>query len=95
MQDTFGASLLMNIRITEDEVRFIKKYEQRADHIHYTFAKKDRNSWIGEFTGERCGTGISRCVITEVPEEFFDPRALMQALGRDTAHQWPPGTPEF
>jgi hypothetical protein len=92
MSDDFGYSELFDIHISEDEVRFSKNYKDRPagpqHHIHYVFKIRDGNSWVGEYTGERCGTGISRCFITEVPDEFFQPEPIIALLGRDNAHTW-------
>lgn len=91
MQDACGNSALSDIYVSEFEVRFTKKYERRKDVIRYTFKVRDGQTWVGEYEGEACGKGISRCLITEVGEEFFQPESIMTKLGRTKAHEWPEG----
>ncbi len=92
MQDSFGQALLSDIYASDHTLRFVKQYRDRDDTIQYTFEKKDDLGWIGEYAGKEVGTGISRCVVTEVEDGFFDPRSITQILGRNTAHTWPPSS---
>jgi hypothetical protein len=89
MLDTFGNSILSDIYIDDGVIRFKKKYDSRPDTIQYVFEKKDGNSWVGEYTGSAVGKGISRCVLTEVSDEFFLPDSIMTLLGKGSAHAWP------
>ncbi len=66
-------------------------YERREDTIRYHFKVRDGDTWVGEYEGDACGKGISRCVLTRVEDEFFQAESIMAKLGRTTPHQWPPG----
>lgn len=88
MQDQFGHSRLSRIQVSDLEISFTKKYDRRDDEILYKFRIKDGNSWIGEYNGDMVGSGTSRCIITEVPDSFFDGQDLARKLGRGTAHSW-------
>lgn len=88
--DHFGESELSNVSVTEQGIEFVKRYLKRRDTIRYVFSKKDGNTWAGEWSGDAVGSGISRCVVTEVPDEFFSPEALMKLLGASEIHKWPP-----
>jgi len=88
MLDHFGRSRLSEVQVTDLEVKFTKRYKGREDDIFYTFKVRDGDSWVGEYRGDRVGSGTSRCIITEVPDSFFEPQSVMALLGRGTAHKW-------
>lgn len=89
MQDSFGNSVLSDIRISESEVTFTKAYDRKEDLIRYTFKRQEGQIWIGEYEGEACGTGVSSCIITKVDSEFFQPDFIMKKLNLTSAHEWP------
>ncbi|EKD58397.1 MAG: hypothetical protein ACD_56C00138G0001 [uncultured bacterium] len=70
MSDHFGESRLYDIQITPEKITFEKKYLRRRDTISYVFEKKD-GLWVGEYLGRACGSGSSKCIITEVPDDLF------------------------
>jgi len=73
MIDFIGESELSEVEvIPEESFRFLKKYLHRPDFIEYKFQFKD-GLWIGGYSGEGVGQGYSRCVLTEVPDEFLLP----------------------
>ena len=80
MRDDFGPSDLSDISISKDEIEFVKKYEHRETLIHYVFRVKDGNSWVGRYEGTRSGEGVCRCVLTEVPEDFFFSEPILEIL---------------
>lgn len=90
MNDHAGPSKLFKGFVSPEEVRFTKKYDHRPeDEINYVFRVRENGIWLGEYTGERCGTGVSSCIITEVLEQFFDPQFVTKRLGRSQVHAWP------
>ncbi len=95
MQDHFGQSVLAGIVISDQRMDFVKQYEKthriRAP-IAYVFRMRDGNTWVGEYSGDKVGSGITRCVLTEVDETFFDSELLVKLLGRRDAHFWWPKT---
>ena len=73
MTDKYGDSTLSDGRfLSEDTLEFTKRYDQRDSEIRYSF-KREGTFWVGEFSGEKAGSGKANCTIIEVPEEFFLP----------------------
>lgn len=81
MADEYGESKISDITLTDTEFKFSKKYAGRKDTIFYTF-QKDGEKWVGEYSGTNVGKGLSRCVLTLIPDDFFDPRSISEALGK-------------
>jgi hypothetical protein len=71
MTDQAGESELSDIRLTEAELSFTKKYRYRDDLIEYTFRKQPDGTWKGIYSGPACGVGQSRCVLAQVADEFL------------------------
>jgi hypothetical protein len=71
MTDPAGESELSDIRMTETELLFTKKYLHREDSIEYTFWKQPDGTWKGVYAGSACGTGKSRCILTQVSDDFL------------------------
>ncbi len=91
MQDYFGCSYLADIVISDDKMNFTKTYEdeRRVEHpIIYTFFVRDGNTWVGEYSSAEVGLGVTRCILTEVDDEFFLPESAMRLLSREKAHLW-------
>ncbi len=75
MSDHYGEAELVDVKVDEKQLSFTKYYIHRHDPIFYNFQKKENSFWVGEGTGPAVGHGYARCVLTEVPKEFFvDPR---------------------
>jgi len=66
-----GTSELSDIRLSGKMLTFTKKYSHRDDFIEYLFAKQSDGTWSGGYSGEACGAGKARCIVTEVADEFF------------------------
>lgn len=88
MVDHYGESTLSDVEVSNIQVGFVKKYDRRQDTIRYLFKVKDGNTWVGEYSGEAVGRGLSRCIITQVDDSFNDPFALRKVLGSDVIHSW-------
>ena len=88
MFDYYGISTLSDITVNETGLSFTKQYKNRPDTIRYTFTDREGITWAGRYAGEAVGSGISRCVITEVGDSFMDPVPLMALLKAGTAHIW-------
>ncbi len=73
MQDRFGYSDLSEIKITETEFSYCKKYINRNDLIFYSFTQED-DKWVGDYQGEATGSGQSNCLLIEVDPSFFQPK---------------------
>ncbi len=71
MRDAAGTSILYNIAVTKDQIRFTKRYNDRPDEILYTFWLADQ-FWTGKFAGSEVGEGRATCIITEPPEALFE-----------------------
>lgn len=72
MFDHFGESKLFDVKITEEEVSFAKKYDNRSDIIYYKFWREGE-LWIGEYSGSATGKGGAKCTIVEAPDSLFLP----------------------
>ena len=94
--DVFGHALLSNIEMSKEAFSFTKSYASRPlphqdeeqPPINYSFRIRDGQSWVGEYSGRDTGTGVTRCILTEVPEDFFSPDPLLPLLGRDRPFDW-------
>lgn len=75
MSDHFGKAELSDISITDAEICFTKTYEEYKGQfergISYTLHRGKENMWVGEYSLIIGVTGPVRCVVTEVPDEFF------------------------
>ncbi len=91
MQDHFGTSSLASVDDFGSPPGFCfdKKYEGREDLIHYRLTVKVGNEWFGTYEGPRCGKGVCRLVITDVPDDFQDPKKVLEGLRLESAHTWP------
>ncbi len=72
MFDHFGESKLFDVKITQVEVEFAKKYDNRKDIIYYKFRREDE-LWVGEYYGLTTGKGGAKCTIVEAPDSLFFP----------------------
>jgi len=88
MFDHYGESVLSDIEVNGIQVRFKKQYIHRRDEISYVFKVKDGDTWVGEYSGEEVGNGLSRCLITEVDDSFNDPENLMKLMETRVVHTW-------
>jgi hypothetical protein len=71
MTDPAGQSELTDIKLTDAEFLFTKKYAHREDFIEYTFSKQPDGTWQGVYSGSACGVGQSRCIVTQVTDDFL------------------------
>ena len=77
LSDVYGLSVLSEIKIAPGTIEFNQKYIGRFDLIHYEFELKPVDSdghgtyWAGHYSGQLLGRGISNCIITDVPDDFF------------------------
>ena len=72
--DVFGPSVLTNFSVGDTEMEFLKQYQRRFENavlIRYTFTKSQDGVWNGEWEAPAVGKGEARCILTEIPEEFF------------------------
>lgn len=88
MQDVFGGSRLSDARADAIEVSFTKRYDNRSDDIRYAFKVSEGGVWFGGYEGDLVGSGVSICVVAEVPEHLIGVQAILAKLGRGTAHEW-------
>lgn len=88
LQDAFGISILSQITITPELVRYRKRYEKRRDEILYTFDQRDGDSWVGTYSGAQTGRGITRCWLRDIPDDHLYADPLMQTLGSPEPHRW-------
>jgi len=73
--DYYGDSILTNIKLTEEKLNFVKKYNNRNDIICYKL-KKVAGLWVGFYNGQATGKGAVRCILQATDEKFFLPSGL-------------------
>jgi hypothetical protein len=72
MIDRAGEAELTDIQMDDDTLIFTKRYLHRDDLIGYSFKKQPDGTWEGGYLGcKEVGEGTSRCIITEVPDDFL------------------------
>ncbi len=72
MFDHFGESELFDVKITQEEAQFAKKYDNRNDIIYYKF-RREGELWVGGYSGSATGSGGAKCTIVEAPDSLFLP----------------------
>ncbi|MDD2785603.1 MAG: hypothetical protein PHS79_01765 [Patescibacteria group bacterium] len=72
MFDHFGESELFDVKITQEDAEFAKKYDNRNDIIRYKF-RRVGDLWVGEYSSPATGRGGAKCTITEAPDSLFLP----------------------
>jgi len=84
IRDRVGEAFLFNVIIGDTSVSFDKKYtaEHRQDFISYSFTRKEKGIWVGEYKGDKTGTGITWAAITSIDALFFNPKDLLAVLGK-------------
>jgi hypothetical protein len=87
MIDHFGESLLYDVIISPKKISFVKLYMHRSDFIHYNLTKKE-GIWIGSYSGLLPAIGVTKCIVTEVLEDFFLPVNNVEGhkSGLNTSH---------
>jgi len=70
MRDIWGNATISNFEISENELKFTKTYEKRPPIINL-FTEKENGVWFGMFEGNDCGTGKTKCIVTEIDNTFF------------------------
>jgi hypothetical protein len=87
MVDHFGESLLYDVIISPKKISFVKLYMHRSDFIHYNLTKKE-GIWIGSYSGLLPAIGVTKCIVTEVLEDFFLPVNNVEGhkSGLNTSH---------
>ncbi|HEY5589168.1 MAG TPA: hypothetical protein VIK86_09470 [Candidatus Paceibacterota bacterium] len=70
LRDLWGNAKITNFEISENELKFTKTYEKRPPIINI-FTKKENGVWSGTFEGNDCGTGKTKCTVTEIDNTFF------------------------
>lgn len=79
--DHFGRSQITKFVMEQSRLSFVKQYGDKPYGIAYVFPVKKGNIWEGYYEGpSNVGCGLTRCVVTEVPMEFFDPSALLERM---------------
>jgi hypothetical protein len=74
MRDNFGTAIITDVVLTAEELCFTKRYAHRTDQIKYRF-RHHAGMWVGSYQGRETGEDEARCILTEVPETFFQPSA--------------------
>lgn len=71
MIDHYGESKIFKVNITDTEIYFIKKYDNRDDLVEYYF-KRNGNIWVGWYSAvSKKGKGAAKCIFTEAPDSLL------------------------
>ena len=89
MWDNIGKSDLSEITIGGTEFKFTKQYQSltHPNIVEYVF-KKQGEIWVGEWriskpsNPELPTKGLASCVITFVPDHFFDRVSVAKLFGK-------------
>jgi len=66
----YRESIIWDVMIDYKSIDFNKIYNGESNLIAYSFEKKEGNVWIGKYQVKDL-VGDTKCVIIEVPEDFF------------------------
>ena len=83
LMDQFGQAVISNVNMTEDSLRFCKKYEDRDDLVIYEFKKAEKDCWTGYYCGSAVGQGLSDCVIKFTDELGPIPKKMLALINKD------------
>ena len=81
--DPFGTAEMLGIEFKEGRLNFSKVYPDMPfdDEIGYRLRPgRERHEWIGQFSGNGCGTGFVRCTIVPITMEDFSHYAIQLDL---------------
>ena len=84
MMDHYGKSGLTEVMYDPEASNFcfVKQHEGREDKIRYTFSRKEKGVWVGQYKGDLTGSGIAWCTTAETEDSFFNPEHLAGILDR-------------
>lgn len=79
--DHQGEAVLRDIEIPrntrpEYKLRFSRRYDGRMTDATFVL-DRDGDVWTGQYHEKKLLLGKVRCIVTEVPDNFFDPDAVM------------------
>ncbi len=66
----YRESIILDVMIDSKFLSFNKEYNDQKEVIGYSFEKKQGNVWTGKYQVKDF-VGDTKCVIIEVPEDFF------------------------
>ena len=74
LRDPLGPSWLCDICLGDLYMKFTKTYGSDGGSIRFEYDFWfEEGIWVGEYCGPEFGSGVSKCVLTEVPMNYFDP----------------------
>lgn len=77
--DHYGSSILFEVELADDKLKFKKRYDHRRDVIFYEL-EKNGDYWAGSYSGRVVATGAVKCQLLSVGEDFFMPTGLENFL---------------
>ena len=82
MEDQYGTSVLSEIRHADSSLEFTKCYEKRSGLFQYSFKVRDGATLVGTWTSlpKHNYNGLCRCLVTELPDEFFTVESINHQL---------------
>ena|GEM_PF-3362480 len=82
IMDQFGQAVISSVNMTEESLRFCKKYDDRDDLVVYEFEKYG-NHWNGSYSGSAAGYGLSECVVHFTDELGPIPKPVLALINKD------------
>ncbi|MDO8601623.1 MAG: hypothetical protein Q7R62_00615 [bacterium] len=89
IDDRIGTAVLSDVTLTEIELQFNKRYTHRKDVIHYCFRKQADGTWVGHYESSTVGRGVTRCMLTPIPDDWADGERALVLSGEPSCHEWP------
>lgn len=71
LKDTFGESDVSDVKLSRTNLSFTKQYIHREDTISYSFTRGSDDVWVGTWEGDAVGKGEAKCILTKIPQTFF------------------------
>jgi len=87
MKDPLGPSVVYDVSLDENELRFTKMYNDptrasatRDCKVEYVLRRQPDGTWVGEYLTTNRYSGVARCVLVEVPDDFLDSPPVEEPL---------------
>lgn len=88
MSGDFGEGEISDVELDKTHFNFQVRHYDGDKHFSYSFTQKDELSWLGRWSvrvgadkkSPEIGKGVGRCLVTEVPDSFFQPLPVLVAL---------------
>lgn len=99
VHDGSGKAVLFDVRVDTEQISFKKVYERALEgqggsgqEIRYTFTRKEGEIWVGNYVGQKVGSGLTWAAIVPIDPRLFNDKYFSTLMGCAFAHEWPAST---